>query len=73
MRPIRTKCWVQRLQLRIVAMSAAVLWHENTLKNAKTVIQTLILFLTQVLTNTSSTKNLEDCIYVCCQSINQEV
>lgn len=56
-----------------VAMSAAVLWHENTLKNAETSIQTLILFLTQMVTNTSSTKSLEDHMYVCCQSIKQEV
>lgn len=54
-------------------MSAVVLWHENTLKNAETSIQTLILFLTQIDTNTSSTKNLEDHMYVCCQSIKQEV
>lgn len=73
MRPICTKCWVQCLQLRLVAMSAAVLWHENTLKNAETSIQTLILFLTQIVTNTLSTKSLEDHMYVCCQSIKQEV
>ena len=54
-------------------MSTAVLWHKSTLKNAETTIQTLILFLTQIVTNTSSTKNLEDHMYVHCQRIKQEV